>query len=120
MSKDDFVTNEKLLNPYIEIAKYYDSNTNNHTYINVSTFEDCLSHLIPPFVGNEPTAQKRGKRLFAVYGVVGRTVKGIGGGFAYLNISERPISRTLMGYLTKDSLKEKLPTIHKGLTEKLE
>lgn len=116
MSKDDFVTGERLLNPYIEVERYLSDNETNSIHVNVSTFEKGLSHLIPSFIDNEPTIQRKGERLFAVYGVVGRTVQSPTG--AYLNVTERPISKTLMGYLHGRNLKEYLPTIYRELTKR--
>ena len=116
MSKDDFETSKTLLNPYIEIGKGRESNPNNNAYVNVSTFEDCHKHLIMPFTDIGPTifGDELKEKIYSVYGVVGRTVI-TAGAWAYLNIVEPPISRTLMGFLLEDIIKENLPNVYKAL-----
>jgi len=47
---------------------------------------------------------------------VGRTIAGAGR--AYLNIGEPPITRTLMGFLEEEVLKQNLPEVYKALNPK--
>lgn len=118
MSKEDYKTNQTLLNPYIEIGKGCESSPNSYIHLNVSTFKNCLAHLIPSFTDNgqrifdEATEEKK---LYSVYGVVGKTVTNPNGASAYLNITEPPISRTLMGFLLEDILIQNLPEVHRAL-----
>lgn len=116
MSKDDFETSETLLSPYIEIGRGIEPSPNHHAYVNVSTFRDCLGHLIPPFTDSGPTTLRRDleEKTYCVYGVIGRIVAS-GGGRAYLNIAEPPVSRTLMGFLSEDILKQNLPKVYNTL-----
>jgi hypothetical protein len=114
MSKDDTEKGRCLLNPYIEIGK--GRNPNHYAWINVSTFKDCLEHLIPSFnaeTGQTMFTDEEEEKLYSVYGTVGRTV--LCPGFAYLNISEPPVSRTFMGFLLEDVLAKNLPRVHKCL-----
>ena len=111
MSKDDFETSRTLLNPYIEIEK---RKSGNYAYVNVSTFEDCLDRLIPPFTDMGPNIELE-RKGYNIYGVVGRTITSPHGTGAYLNIAEPPISRTLMGFLSEDILRRNLPNVHQTL-----
>ncbi len=117
MSRDDFETGKTILNPYIEIGRFIESNLNQHAYVNVSTFEGCLAHLIPPFTDKGPTtfSEKESEEKYCIYGAVGRTIRGAGGTWAYLNIGEPPISRTLMGFLSGEILEQKLPRVYESL-----
>ena len=120
MSKEDFEPKSTLLNPYIEIGKGLESIPNSHAYVNVSTFgERGLSNLMPPFTDKGPNVPKEfleGK-IYCVYGVVGRSIVLKTGRGAYLDRIEPPISRTLMGFLSDDFLKEALPKVHAALNK---
>jgi len=111
MSKDDFETGEHLLNPYIEMGRDKEPAPDDMLHINVSTFEKCLSHLTPAFTDNGPQIPE--VPFCSVYGVVGRTVAGHG--HASLNITESPLSRTLMGHLPASVLKDNLPEVYEAL-----
>jgi hypothetical protein len=113
MSKDDWETGHTLITPHIEIEKGTDSSY--AAYVNVDTFKGCLGKLT--LARNEYGSQRPDYPFYNIYGVVSRPV-GSPAGDSYVNIDEPPISRTLMGYLKEDILKEKLPNIFKELNEK--
>jgi len=115
MSRDDCETGKRLITPHIEIGKGIEPSPNLNAYINVSTFEDCLEHLIRPFTDKGPTLMKRTDN-YCVYGVVGRIVGGKA--HIFLNIAEPPISRTLMGFLQADVLAGNLPKVYKILNSR--
>ena len=122
MSRDDSETGEKLLNPYIKINIGVDGTdgASRGIGINTSTFEPCLGYIVPSFRDNGPTSPEAelGTKFYHIYGVVGKTVSGANGSWAYLNIAEPPVSRTLMGYLTDGVLKKHLPKIHETINPK--
>lgn len=117
MSRDDWETGDRLLNPFIEIGLGLGSTIFERANLNASTLEDCLGYLKPtrdingPFVSTEVC---QGERVYSVWGVVAHVPSNITG-MSYVNIGEEPISRTLMGYLPESVLKEKLPTAYKSL-----
>jgi hypothetical protein len=118
MAKDDFETGKHLFNPYIEIGKGKWLNSN-LAYINVTTFKDCLEHLIPSFTAEKGETlfdEETRKKIYSVYGTVGRTV--ITHGSSYLNITEPPVSRTFMGFLLEEIVKRNLPHVHKELNQR--
>ncbi len=112
MSKTDCVTKQRLLNPYIEIGLGFEPSPYSCLHINVSTFEKSSAFLLP--LSLEPTA-KQADKIYSVYAVVDQTPYHGSGG--YLRESDVPVSRTLMGFLLKDKLKEKLPKLHDFLNK---
>jgi len=112
MSRDCWETSKTLVTPHVEIEFIKDYKLVGSAGVNVSAFEDALTSVLPastrekgPMITKEPH--------YLIYGVVGRIVNNHG--WAYLNISEPPISRTLMGYLTKENLEKTLPKTFTGL-----
>ena len=69
-----------------------------------------LTNIIGPLIPDEPYCR--------VYGAVGRIVNTHK--WAYLNINEPPISRTLMGYITERDLGDKLPKTFAMLKETID
>ncbi|HTY44304.1 MAG TPA: hypothetical protein VMC80_03605 [Patescibacteria group bacterium] len=110
MSRDDCEKGGRLLNPFIEIGKGYDPHT--LFYVNVTTFGECMEHLIPTFTDHGPMMLD--KKFYSIYGTVGRSVVSPSGG-SYVNIAEPPISRTLMGFVLEMDLKNHLPNVHRAL-----
>jgi hypothetical protein len=108
MSRDDFETEKKLFNPYIEIGMGGDPSPCDVVSINVSTFESASKRMLERRGNNQPEGT-----FYSVWGVVGRTVTGPGG--AYLNIDEPPISRTLMGFILHEDLVKNLPVAAAGV-----
>ena len=99
-----------MITPHIEIGKVYDGEILAH--VNVSTFEHCLEHLEYPFTDRGPTSLvRREDTTYSIYGVVGRMVISQAGG-CFLNIVEPPISRTLIGYVSEEVLREHLPNVY--------
>jgi len=112
MSRDDWEDGKKLYSPFVEIGKGREPQS--RAPVNASTFKPCLGHL-RPVASPERGPLTPEKPFYSVYGVIGRTVISAGGG-SYLNISEPPLSRTLMGYILEEIVKEKLPRVHKILS----
>jgi len=118
MSRDDYETGQTLINPYIEIGRGQEPNPRSMAYVNVETFRECLGHLIRSRTENGPRVLDF--PFYSVYGVVGNTVSGGGNSYSYINIGEPPVSRTLMGYLPEEILKQELPKTHKVFVESAE
>jgi len=112
MSRDDWEVGGRLSTPHIEIGKRFKS-INDCAAVNVSTFEECLGHIFPSATDKGPTDSK--EKDYVVYGVVGRIVPTMGRAYGYLNIAEETVSRTLMGFLPANVLKEKLPKVYEQL-----
>lgn len=107
MLKSDCVTKQRLLNPYIEIGPGFDPGTFSCLHINVLTFKSASEFLLP--LSSEPEARNADK-AYSVYAVVDQTpYRGSGG---YLEEHYASLSRTLMGFLLEDPLKENLPRLH--------
>lgn len=107
MPKTDCVTKQRLLNPHIEIGLGFEPSPYSCLHINVSTFEKGSVFLLP--LSLEPTANNADK-IYSVYAVVDQTPYYGSGG--YLEENNVPVSRTLMGFLLEDKLKENLPKLH--------
>ena len=106
MSRICSETDGTLITPHVELELFVNYKMVDSAAVNVSAFEKALDSLLPasshemgPIITKDPHC--------LVYGVVGRIVNTHG--WAYLNIAEPPISRTLMGYITGDVLKKELP-----------
>jgi len=111
MSRDDFETGRTLVTPHIEIGVGRHIGTS-LVYVNVDTFVPCLEFMENFRPDNDPRIPP--KYLCSVYGVVGRSVSSRSGG-CYLNIDEPPLSRTLMGYISRLDIKERLPGVYEFL-----
>ena len=107
MSRDCYETGVTLLTPHVEIELLEKGReTITSAGVNASAFNNALAYLLPP------ASPERGPLIpdrpyYRIYGVVGRIVNNHG--WAYLNIAEPPISKTLMGYLTEEDFKRELP-----------
>ncbi len=113
MSKDCVETKEKLLNPYIEICR--GSEPVRGVDVNVSSFEDC-AYLLLPTTTPEGGPKVLSEPFYSVWGVVGRQVAHKAHKLAYLNAAEPPVSRTLIGFLSEEDLKEKMPRTFRELS----
>jgi len=108
MSKDDWETRKTLITPHVEIGKGIDPSM--IAYVNVDTFKKCSGKLINFLKIPEGS-------FYSIYGTVGRPVAFLTEE-AYLNIDDPPISRTLMGYLEEEVLRNQLPNTYKALNKK--
>ncbi len=106
MSRDCSETGRTLLTPHIELDLIDNFNIQGSAGINVSAFEKALGFVLPT-ISYEYGPLPRPNRHYLVYGVVGRIVNNHQ--WSYLNIGEPAISRTLMGYITENTLKKELP-----------
>jgi hypothetical protein len=104
MSKKDLEVGGYLSPVYIEFG--LGKEPLRTVQVNVDTFESCFPSLQPFVIDNSP--KRISGDFCSVYGSVGRNVV-MGGGFAYVNSDEPPISRTLMGYIPSKTLAERLP-----------
>ena len=102
MSRDDCENKGNLITPHIEIGEGCDPGPLDMLGMNTSTFAECLRHVVPE-------NQRGDGEVYAVHGVVGRNVASPSG--AYLNSTDPAVSRTLMGYLTMDVVRDKLPNV---------
>lgn len=105
MSKNDIETRKSLITPHIEISDEFNSGI--YAYVNVDTFYSVSGMVLRKEPG--------GKSFYRVHGVVddfypkgGRIGHGV-------NIGSDPLSRTLMGYIMKDDMKDELPKVYKYL-----
>ena len=109
MSKDDWETSQTLITPHIEVGGGIDPPIK--AYVNVETFKECLGELT--LARSERGPERPDYPFYSVYGVVSRPVRSAID--SYVNIDEPPVSRTLMGYLAENILKDKLPNTYKAL-----
>ncbi|MDD5012304.1 MAG: hypothetical protein PHQ66_01505 [Candidatus Nanoarchaeia archaeon] len=109
---DDYETGKPLATPHIEIEddiETIDGKRQLIARINSTTFQKAIQKInLIPLIYNEDFSKERG---YKIYGVIGRIIpKSADWTVGYITPA---LSRTLLGMISKEDLKQYLPKVNK-------
>ena len=115
MTANDYETDESIINPYIVLTSLKE-NHQGGVFLNTETFRDCQREIIHPLEfcrRVEPPEMDDVSKFYRVEAVVGEyndiLPVGLGTSLATVSFMRPERSRTLLGYLEEEVVKENLP-----------